>query len=66
LESVARKRRISRSEALRLAIAAFVASHEEDGELPGFTGCGASGHRPSLGEDAESLLAKATRRTGLK
>ncbi|MBI3098300.1 MAG: ribbon-helix-helix protein, CopG family [Planctomycetes bacterium] len=67
LERVARSKGISRSQALRDAIARYAAEGaSRRGRRPGFVGCGASGYHGSLGRDAKRLLERATGRRGWK
>lgn len=67
LERVARSKGISRSQALRDAIARYASEQApKRGRLSGFVGCGASGYRGSLGRDAERLLDQAAGRRGWK
>ena len=64
LEQLARRRGLTKSEALRRAIADFVAKEgHRKPALPAFAGCGASGYDGSLGEDAERLLRRGAERT---
>ncbi len=65
LDEVARKRRITKSQALREAIAAYTGRRKgKRKKLPLFAGSGSSAHPGSLGKDAEEILKKRSSRKG--
>lgn len=67
LDQSARRRRLTRSQAIREAIAAYTSRHgSRRRKLSSFAGVGKSGYRGSLGKDAKALLRKGATRKGWK
>lgn len=68
LDEVARKKRITKSQVLRDAIAAYTGRGRSGRrrKLPSFARSGSSKYPGSLGRDAERLLKRRVTRKGLK